>query len=229
METKQKATITVAKESKKQGKGSKTFRYSKPCCVKLLEDNIYAAKVERYRKETRDIRVDFLLKEKFEDKTANGLTKCVIAFLRLKGHQAERISTTGRVIDNRKTYTDVLGIQRQIGSVKWIPTSGTRGSADIGATIYGLSVKLEIKVGKDRQSAYQVDYQKQVESAGGIYLIVKDFTSFVDWYSLRFGSGKVNLKGFSDNEIDAVLDGAADNMIKHSCTNCSISKDCSHE
>ncbi|HEX7584876.1 MAG TPA: hypothetical protein VF373_09330, partial [Prolixibacteraceae bacterium] len=81
-----------------------------------------------------------------KDKTSNQLTGSIIKFLQLKGHQAERISTTGRVIDQRKTYTDVLGHTRQVGSLKWIPTSGTRGSADIAATIHGKSVKIEVKI-----------------------------------------------------------------------------------
>ena len=33
---------------------------------------------------------------KYEDKTANGLTKCVIEYLQLSDHQAERINTMGR-------------------------------------------------------------------------------------------------------------------------------------
>ena len=36
---------------------------------------------------------------KFTDKTANGLTKCVIAWINLHGGQAERINTTGRMIE----------------------------------------------------------------------------------------------------------------------------------
>jgi hypothetical protein len=36
----------------------------------------------------------------FKVSTSNGLTKAVIHFLKLKGHQAESISTTGRYIDH---------------------------------------------------------------------------------------------------------------------------------
>jgi hypothetical protein len=39
---------------------------------------------------------------KFDDRTANGLTKCIIAFLQMKGWQAERINTMGRPVDNRR-------------------------------------------------------------------------------------------------------------------------------
>lgn len=118
----------------------------------------------------------------YSDKTANELTKCIIDWLRLNGHQAERINCTGRLIDNRRTYADVTGRIRTIGTKKWIKTSGQRGTADISATIAGKSVKIEVKICSDRQRPEQKEYQRQIEQAGGVYLIVKDFQSFYKWY-----------------------------------------------
>jgi len=92
---------------------------------------------------------------KYEDKTANGLTKCIIEFLQLSNHQAERINTMGRPIDNRKQVTDVIGRTKTIGSMTWGKSTATKGSADISATIQGKSVKIEVKIGKDRQSQDQ--------------------------------------------------------------------------
>jgi hypothetical protein len=123
---------------------------------------------------------------KFSDKTANGLTKCIVDFINLTNGQAERISNTGRHIDNRQKYTDVMGIKRTIGNVKWIKGTGQNGTADISATIKGRSVKIEVKIGKDRQSQEQKEYQKQIEKSGGIYLIAKDFQIFYDWYCIKF-------------------------------------------
>lgn len=123
---------------------------------------------------------------------ANDITKAIIKFLQLSGHQAERINTMGRVIDQRKTFTDVLGYQRQIGSMKYIPTTGTKGSADISATIrrrmpdgslIGVSVKIEIKAGRDRQRPEQKEYQAAIERAGGVYMIASSFDSFYEWYN----------------------------------------------
>lgn len=125
----------------------------------------------------------FRVKPKYTDKTANGLTKCIIDFLNFKGHQAERIASSGRVIDNRQTYTNVIGQNVTIGSTKYIPGTSTKGTADISATINGKSVKIEVKIGKDRQSDYQKQYQQKVEQAGGIYIIAKDFESFLQWYN----------------------------------------------
>lgn len=119
---------------------------------------------------------------KYTDKTANGLTKCIVDFLNMSGYQAERISTTGRYIDNKTVVTDSMGFQKTIGSGKWIPGSGTKGSADISATIKGKSVKIEVKIGKDRQSDAQKKYQESIERAGGIYFIARNFDDFFNFY-----------------------------------------------
>jgi hypothetical protein len=124
--------------------------------------------------------------KKFEDKTANGLTKCVIEFLNLSGHFAERVNTMGRVIDSRKTYTDTVGFKKTIGSIKYIPSTGTLGSADIHSEInvningqkVPIAVKWEVKIGKDRQS----EDQKVYESKVGYYFIIKSFDDFYEKY-----------------------------------------------
>lgn len=67
------------------------------------------------------------------------------------------------------------------GKMIYIPGTSRNGTADISATIQGRSVKIEVKIGKDRQSDVQLSYQKEVERAGGIYYIAKDFQSFYDW------------------------------------------------
>jgi hypothetical protein len=123
-----------------------------------------------------------LATRKFRDDTANNLTKSIIAFLRLKGHQAERINCTGRPLDNTKVVTDVLGDFRRVGSVKWLPTSGQKGTADISAVIHGCAIKIEVKM-KDRQSPDQKKYQEQVEMAGGKYWLIRSFQDFMNYYN----------------------------------------------
>ena len=120
---------------------------------------------------------------KYSDATANGLTKCVIDFLNYSGHQAERISSMGRMLDKSKVVTDVLGRQRTIGSMQYIKGTSTNGTADISSIINGKSVKIEIKIGADRQSKAQKDYQIATEKAGGIYLITKSFDEFMIQYT----------------------------------------------
>ena len=96
-------------------------------------------------------------------------------WINFNSYQAERINSTGRQIDIK-------------GQNKWIPGSSTRGTADISATIKGRSVKIEIKcaaTGDRYQSEEQKHYQLMIERAGGVYIIVRDFQGFYDWY-LKF-------------------------------------------
>ena len=125
---------------------------------------------------------DYVPKTIFTDKTANGLTKCIVTWITINGYQAERISNTGRYIDNSKIVTDCMGFQKRIGSAQYIKGSGTNGTADISATIKGKSVKIEVKIGADRQSEAQKKYQEMIERAGGIYFIAKDFDEFITFY-----------------------------------------------
>jgi hypothetical protein len=119
---------------------------------------------------------------RYSDKDANSLTRCIVDYIRLTGGQAERIAVTGRYIDNSRIVTNVIGQSRRIGSGRWIKPSMQAGTADISATIAGRSVKVEIKVGRDKQSHKQKEFQKQVEQAGGIYLLIHSFDEFFSWY-----------------------------------------------
>lgn len=115
------------------------------------------------------------------DTTANGLTSCIIDFLTWEGWQAERINTTGLA---REKYSIDPHTGRRLKSlgVTWTPTTGTKGSADISATIAGRSVKIEVKIGADRMSAAQVAYGESVTRAGGVYIVARDFEGFLGWY-----------------------------------------------
>ena len=124
---------------------------------------------------------DYVPRYKYTDKTANGLTRCIVDWINFNGGQAERISTTGRVIDNSVIVKDIFGNTRKIGSSKYIKGTGTRGSADISATIKGRSVKVEVKM-KDKQSEAQIKYQQSIENAGGQYWLCHDFEEFMFYY-----------------------------------------------
>ena len=122
-----------------------------------------------------------LARAKWSDKNTNELTKSILRFIKYSGYQAERINTMG-VYRAPKTDTDVVGRSRTLGQGKWTKGTGTRGSSDISATIKGRSVKIEVKFGKDRQSEFQKAYQRTIERAGGVYIIAKNMTDFVEWY-----------------------------------------------
>jgi hypothetical protein len=130
---------------------------------------------------------------KYQDNTSNGLTKCVIDFITLNGFQAERINSIGRSIDTTETVIDVIGRARQIGNVSWIKGSSTNGTADISSIILGRSIKIEIKckaTGDNYQSKDKIAYQKEIEAAGGVYVIARTFEGFKEWYQKFIENGK---------------------------------------
>lgn len=131
----------------------------------------------------------YVARTKYTDKTANGLTKCIVDFLNLSGHQAERIRSEGRMIDGTKQYTDVLGHRKTIGSVKYIKSSSQNGTADISATVkvvamgrpVGIACKWEVKM-RDKQSADQAKYEARITDAGGKYFLVHSWKEFTEQY-----------------------------------------------
>ncbi|WP_417873891.1 hypothetical protein [Xanthomarina gelatinilytica] len=155
-------------------------RTGKSAAVQKLEDLILEDLKKRYPNNP------YPPKRKYTDQTSNGLTRCIMDFLKVSGHQAERINSTGRMIDNTKTVKDCIGRVRKVGSVQWVKGTGRTGTADISATILGRSVKIEVKcaaTGDRYQSEEQKDYQKEIEAAGGTYVIARTFEGFMEWFN----------------------------------------------
>jgi hypothetical protein len=137
---------------------------------------LHELKIKRYAETHPNFPPDYIPKTMYKDSTANGLTRAICDYITLHGYQAERINTMGTARTKRATDGRVLG-------VTWTKGTGTVGSADISATIKGRSVKIEVKIGKDRQSEAQKRYQENIEKAGGIYYIAKNFDDFVDFFN----------------------------------------------
>lgn len=129
------------------------------------------------------MRPDYVPKDKFTDKTANGLTKAIVTYINLIGGQAERVSSMGRVIDGRKVVTNILGQQGIIGSQTYIRGTSTNGTADVSAIYKGKSLKIEIKIAKDKQSDAQKIYEQNVIKAGGFYILAKDWNGFIESFN----------------------------------------------
>jgi len=123
---------------------------------------------------------------KYNDNGANALTKCITDFLTFSGWQAERINTTGRYVVEKGAKDEVFN--RNFDKGKFIKGTGTRGSADISATIpieiagkkIGVSFKIEVKYKADRQSKEQKQYESKINNAGGVYMIARDFDSWLE-------------------------------------------------
>ena len=113
---------------------------------------------------------------KYKVNSANSLTTAVKDWINLNKGFAERINTGG--------------IKRNIKGREMFTYSGcTKGSADLHSIINGKPVYIEIKWGADRQSQYQKDFQKKVEGCGAVYLIVRTFEEFYEWYTAKIKAG----------------------------------------
>ena len=121
--------------------------------------------------------------------TANGMTKAVVYFIKAHNLNAERVNTMGIPVDDRKIVTDTVGFQRMIGSIGYRPTTARKGSADIHASIpligsngFAVSCKFEIKTVHDRVSPDQVSYGEEVKRSGGVYVVIRSFEQFLEWW-----------------------------------------------
>lgn len=146
------------------------------------KDKLNALMMESLKLKYPNMPPSYIPKTDWKDNSANSLTKCVIAWIQFMGGQAERISSQGQYREGAKIQvgSGMMAHTKQLPG-KWTPGQSTKGTADISATIRGRSVKIEIKQ-KDKQSEAQKQYQAAIERAGGVYIIVRDFDSFVDWY-----------------------------------------------
>lgn len=146
------------------------------------KDKLNALMIESLKLKYPNMPEAYIPKTEWNDNSANALTKCVIAWIQFMGGQAERISSQGQYREGKKipVGSGIMAHTKQLPG-KWTPGQSTKGTADISATIRGRSVKIEIKQ-KDKQSEAQKQYQASIERAGGVYIIVRDFDSFVEWY-----------------------------------------------
>ena len=145
--------------------------------IQLLQEIDYQTKKDLYK----NVPDHAVPKTKFSDKTSNGLTQCILIWLKLHGHYATRINTMGRQL-KATTIVDVIG-RAHVTPGKWIPGTTRKGTADIHASINGRHISIEVKVGRDRMSPEQLTTKKEVEQSGGLYFVAKDFESFYGWYS----------------------------------------------
>jgi len=129
---------------------------------------------EDNRKRHPDFPDDYRPAKKYQTSTANGLTKAVVDFLNFSGHWATRINNQGTWVKDKWSK----------GGGYYRPSTQAKGIADIDSLIKGRKVAIEIKIGADRQSEAQKEFQAKLERAGGHYWIVKDFDQFYEKYSL---------------------------------------------
>lgn len=113
-----------------------------------------------------DIPPHVLVRKKFSDTTANDLTKTIIYDMYwVRGGAAYRINN-GAVFDRKKNVYR-KGIQR-------------KGIPDIIGIINGRFIGIEVKIGRDRQSADQREIEREINDSGGVYFIAKSYDDYLD-------------------------------------------------
>jgi hypothetical protein len=106
-----------------------------------------------------------LVKKRFKDTTANDLTKTIIwDMYHIREAAAYRINN-GAVYDKKQ------GVYRAGVQKKGVP--------DIIGIINGRFIGIEVKIGKDRQSADQKLIEKEINAAGGVYFIAKSYDDYL--------------------------------------------------
>lgn len=137
-------------------------RYRKPACIRVFEKEYNAAYYSTGK--MANIPVECRALYRFSDKTANELTKCIVAWFNSHGAFGARVNTTG-----------IFDVKMQ----RYRRSGATNGMADVTAIFGGKHISLEIKHGKDKPRAAQLDVQKRVRNAGGIYEFVHTFEEFL--------------------------------------------------
>ena len=135
--------------------------YVKPYCLRVFENEFFR---KHYEPPLDVVPLECRVKTKFSDDTANHLTMAICAWLDTHGHFSARINTTGQYDPKTKS---------------WRRSGSTVGMADVSAVIHGRHVSFEIKIGNDRPRAEQLNVQKQIVAAGGIYEFVHSFEEFL--------------------------------------------------
>jgi len=122
--------------------------------------------------------------------TAAKIEKNIITYIKLLGHHAEKHSVTGREVTGKDIRTALGTIK---GKKTYIPSQSQKGSADVTATIFGLSLKIEVKKGKDRMSDEQKKYRDQIIKAGGFYFVAHDENDFLIKFDEFLGLPQIQL------------------------------------
>jgi len=118
-------------------------------------------------------------KQSYSDTTANGLTKAIKAFCDLQGVMCSRTGSEGRYRAGQQVV-DVVGRTR-IMKGTWLPGLNV-GQGDLQIVLKGKVYSVEVKIGKDRQSEVQKEFQEKLERAGGVYVVVKSWREFYEYF-----------------------------------------------
>lgn len=125
------------------------------------------------------------LPKPYTDQNTNGLTRCVMDWLKFNGHYCNRLNSQGQA----RLETIQLANGGSYKKASWTRSTSNLGTADVQAIINGKPVAIEIKchATHDRMRPEQLKEKQRIEAAGGVYIVVRDMKSFVRWYEEAIG------------------------------------------
>lgn len=148
--------------------------------MKPLE-RLKALHLEHNKKKHPSFPDEYRVVPKYTDKTANGLTKCVVDFLNYSGHMASRVNNMGTW---RADESNVKGgFYTKSNQMKGIADITSCINVKITGIDIGISVWWEVKIGADRQSEAQREFAERVRASGGHYYVIKSFDDFLNHYN----------------------------------------------
>jgi hypothetical protein len=161
----------------KMSKSNSTYQAKQPIWKKRLLQAREKYMLSNYAG-CRDFGVPF--PPKYTDQTTNGLTRCVMDWLKFNGHYCNRLNSQGQA----RMETIQLANGGSYKKVSWTRSTTNKGTADIQAIISGKPVSIEIKckATHDKLRPEQVKEKERIEASGGLYVIITDMQMFLDWY-----------------------------------------------
>lgn len=96
----------------------------------------------------------------------NEITQAIKKYIRFNGGYAFRVNSIGVFDPVRQVYR----------------RNNEKGISDLICCYKGLFIAIEIKQGYDKQSEWQKVFEQNVNKAGGIYIIVKSFEQFKNFF-----------------------------------------------
>jgi hypothetical protein len=148
------------------------MKHLNPTTLKAVIDTLHAQACIKYP----NMKPSYIPREKLTDKTANGLTKAIMKYMTAIGGHGNRIQSQGQYVPDRKEKVDGRSVVSMVGG--WRAGTTKRGTADLMCAYAGVVVMVEVKIGRDRQSEHQKNYQLEIEGAGVPYLIARNFEQF---------------------------------------------------
>ena len=113
------------------------------------------------------------LPKKKKSSPANQLTSDIMDYLLEFNCAVARINTTG-------IYDEKLGRYRKSGSTNGVEDINCTYPLSVKGTTIGLTIAIEVKIGKDVMSNDQKKRKQRIEIAGGIYIVAKEMQQFKD-------------------------------------------------